>query len=51
MVFHYCLPLGAFHLNGGVNLANTGLGRECRGVCGGEDEGSHWERGLLGMCV
>ena len=21
------------------------------GVRGGEDEGSHWERGLLGMCV
>lgn len=38
-----------FHLNGGdVNLANTGLGRECRGA-GGKDEGSLWERGPLGM--
>lgn len=42
--------LGVFHLNGGdVNLANTGLGRECRGAWG-KDEGSLWERGLLGMC-
>ena len=31
-----------------MNLANTGLGREGRGA-GGKDEGSLWERGLLGM--
>ena len=30
-------------------FANTGPGRECGGG-GGEDEGSRWERGLLGMC-